>query len=78
MARKRSPENDYLCIRCGCPCDAAGTKHLGGGQGMKACGKKPHARLRSEWDAEMEADADAIRAILKGDRLGSVDLNLDE
>jgi hypothetical protein len=62
MARKRSPEHDYICIRCGCPCDAGGTRHLGGGRGMRACKNTPHVMLRSEYDAMIAADMAAFRA----------------
>lgn len=66
MARKRAPEHDYICIRCGCPCDPGGTKHIGGGQGMRACKQKPHAMLRSEWEAEVEAVVAGLRAHRRG------------
>lgn len=58
MARKRSPEHDYICRRCGCPCDF--TKHIGGGQGMRACGQAPDVVLRSAYEAEIKADLEAI------------------
>jgi hypothetical protein len=52
MGRKRQPHNDWICMRCGCPCDQAGTKHLGGGQGMRSCKKSPVPVLRSVLEAE--------------------------
>lgn len=55
MARKRSPEYDYICQRCGCACDEAGTRHLGGGQNMRACRRDPDPILRSEFEAEAAA-----------------------
>jgi hypothetical protein len=63
MSRKRSPENDYICQRCGCPCDPTGTRHLGGGQNMRACGLPPKPILRSE----MEAWASGVRDIVLQD-----------
>ena len=53
MGRKRSPENDWICQRCWCPCTADGARHVGGGQGMKACAKPQHVVLRSVLEAEM-------------------------
>lgn len=55
VARKRSAEFDWLCARCGCPCEAPGERcvHLGGGQGMKACGPIAVPVLRSEFEAQM-------------------------
>jgi len=53
MARKRAPEHDYICLRCGCPCDIGGTKHMGGGRGMKACRSAPVSILRSMYEAEV-------------------------
>jgi hypothetical protein len=61
MARKRSPEHDYICQRCGCPCDAGGTKHLGGGQGMRACRFAPDPILRSEHEREAAAVVRGLR-----------------
>lgn len=61
MARKRAPEHDYICRRCGCPCDEGGTKHLGGGQGMRACKRPPDPVLRSEYDADIALVAEAFR-----------------
>lgn len=65
MGRKRSPENDYICQRCGCPCDHDGSRHLGGGKGMRACRKQPNPILR----AVHEAEAAAIVADLRAGRL---------
>ena len=62
MARKRAPEHDYICMRCGCPCEADGSKHVGGGQGMKACGKPPVPILRGQ----LEAEARAVAAYIRG------------
>lgn len=65
MARKRSPEHDYICKVCTCPCDQYGSRHLGGGQNMRACKGPPQPVLRSEWEsmvAEFVAGAmDALR-----------------
>jgi hypothetical protein len=60
MARKRSPQYDFICIRCGCPCDEAGTRHFGGGQGMRACGKPPNPMLRSEYEADIRATLESV------------------
>jgi hypothetical protein len=61
LARKRSAEFDWVCVRCGCPCDPPGERvvHLGGGHGMRACG--PHAQpvLRSVFEEEMGAVAES-------------------
>jgi len=65
MARKRQPHWDYICMLCGCPCDEFGTKHEGGGQNMKACGKPPRPILRTEWEAMIAADVAAMRAMWK-------------
>lgn len=54
MARKRQPHNDWICLRCGCPCDQAGSRHLGGGQGMRSCKKSPVPMLRSALEAETQ------------------------
>lgn len=64
MGRKRPPEHDYICIRCGCPSSPPGpdAKHIGGGQGMRACKSAPHVMLRSEFDAMIAADMAALRA----------------
>lgn len=69
MARKRAPENDYICIRCGGAVDGpwAGAKHVSGGavRGQRACGKDPVVRLRSEWEAQQEAEAQSIAVMLR-------------
>lgn len=52
----------YVCRRCGCACDAAGSRHRGGGPGMKACGKTPDPVLRSELASEAAAVVAAARA----------------
>jgi hypothetical protein len=62
MARKRSPEHDYICQRCGCACDEYGTKHLGGGQGMRACRRTPDPILRSEHEREA---AELVQSLLR-------------
>lgn len=66
MARKRSPEHDWICRGCGCPCDQAGTKHLGGGQNMRACKRAPIPVLRSVYEAEAAAAVAAVRARRQG------------
>ena len=53
MSRKRPPEHDYICLRCGCACNPSGDRHLGGGPGMRACGLPPRPVLRSDWEAEV-------------------------
>lgn len=60
MARKRAPEHDWVCQRCGCPCNPPGhiqQVHVGGGQGMKACSLAPQPILRSVMEAEIAAVA---------------------
>lgn len=64
MARKRAPEHDYICIKCECPCDPAGERHVGGGQNMRAC-RSPKPMLRSEWEARITADAEAAVAAIR-------------
>jgi hypothetical protein len=60
MARKRPPEFDYICERCGCPCDFR--RHLGGGQGMRACKGPVRPVLRSVYEAEIaQAVSHALR-----------------
>lgn len=63
MARKRNPEHDYICIRCGCPSTMPGpdAKHIGGGRGMRACRKPPHVMLRRDYEAMIAADLASIR-----------------
>lgn len=58
--RRRPPEYDYICRRCGCACN--GRRHLGGGStAMRACGKPPDPVLRSVFKAEVREDVAAIR-----------------
>lgn len=65
MGRKRSPEHDYICRLCQCPCDSHGGRHLGGGDAdHTACGKPADPVLRSEWDAMMAADLAAVKAVI--------------
>lgn len=61
VVRKRGAEFDYLCMRCGCPCDPPGERpvHIGGGQGMKACGPVAVPVLRSEFEAQMADDVES-------------------
>ena len=62
MARRRPPEADYICRRCLCSCDVAGTRHLGGGsRGMHACAGPPLPVLRAWFDAEIAADVAVLR-----------------
>jgi hypothetical protein len=56
MGRKRAPQHDWICIRCGCPCEADGSRHLGGGQGMRSCKKSPRPMLRAEFEEMIRAD----------------------
>lgn len=61
MTRRRPPENDFICRRCGCACDAPGTRHLGGGsRDMRACGQPPEPVLRSELKAQTRAEVAAV------------------
>lgn len=69
MARKRSPENDYICMMCHCPTEPPGLRisdgrppvHLGGGSvDMRAC-KRARPILRSEFEAMVARDVAAIR-----------------
>lgn len=56
MGRKRSPEHDWICLRCECPCNPpwhSQQRHLGGGQNRKACRKPPNPILRADYDAMM-------------------------
>lgn len=65
MGRKRAPEDDYICMRCQCACDQAGTKHVGGGDANHtSCGKTPNPVLRADWDAMMSADLVAVRHVI--------------
>lgn len=64
MARKRAPEHDWICARCECPCDGAGSGHLGGGQNRRACKKTPMPVLRSKHEAMLaQSAADAAAAL---------------
>lgn len=69
MARKRSPEYDYICTRCGCPAEGDGSRHLGGGRGMRACKKQAGQPLPVQLRREFEAEAAAVVAQLRGRRL---------
>lgn len=61
MSRRRPPEHDYICRRCGCACNAAGTRHLGGGsRDMRACDRAPEPLLRSDFEAQIRADVAAV------------------
>ena len=65
MTRRRPPEADYICQRCQCACNPAGTKHIGGGDAAHtSCGKPPIPVLRADWDAMLARDAAAVRDIL--------------
>lgn len=61
MSRKRQPQYDYICRTCGCICNASGTKHTGGGPGMKSCGRTPVPILRSEFQESVRADLAGLR-----------------
>jgi hypothetical protein len=61
MARKRSAKYDYICRRCGCPCDFE--RHLGGGQNMRACKRPVDPVLRSEFEAEIRRDLECLRQV---------------
>jgi len=63
MSRNRAPEHDYICRRCGCACEEDGTRHLGGGPGMKACRWAPDPVLRAAYEAEIAADIAGLRAM---------------
>ena len=60
MARRRSADHDYICIRCGCPTDVIGSKHLGAGPGRKACDYPPNPMLRRDYDAMILNDLRGI------------------
>lgn len=62
MARRRTAEHDWICRRCLCICDPAGTRHEGGGPGMKACGLPPLPVLRSEHSSEIAAEVRGLLA----------------
>jgi len=68
MARKRSAEHDFICKVCNCPCEADGSRHLGGGQNMRACKGAPQPILRSEWDAMMAEMVACARDVIAGNR----------
>lgn len=66
MGRKRAPENDWICQRCGCPCMPAGVqrqRHIGGGQGMRACRAEPDPILRTDYEREV---AEAVSHLYRG------------
>lgn len=54
--------SDWICLRCGCQCAPDGSKHTAGGPGMKSCGKDPVPVRRTEFEAEAEGIAAAVRA----------------
>lgn len=60
MTRKRAAEFDWVCVRCGCPCDPPGDRavHIGGGPGMKACGPVAEPVLRSVFEQQMAEAAE--------------------
>lgn len=63
MARKRSPEHDWICRRCGCACTMPGApepRHVGGGQGLRACRWAPDPVLRADHEAEAAAVVAAL------------------
>jgi hypothetical protein len=64
MTRRRPPDCDYICRRCGCACNITGTRHLGGGsRDMRACKRSPDPILRADFEREIAADvAGALRA----------------
>jgi hypothetical protein len=63
MARKRSPEYDYICKRCLCACnDARPPRHISGGSAdFTACKKEPMPILRRDWEAGIKANVAAMR-----------------
>lgn len=64
MGRKRAPEHDWVCRGCRCPCEPPGVppaRHVGGGQGMKACAGPALPVLRSDLDAELAAEMGLLR-----------------
>lgn len=71
MARKRSPEHDYVCTVCGCPSEppGPGARHVGGGRGMRAC-RQARPMLRSEWQAVLDEFARDAAAAIRGPRFG--------
>lgn len=76
MGRKRSPECDWICTKCGCPCGPFPGGHVGGGQNRKACKGPSRPMLRADWEAMMaQAARDAVAAIRwrrNGSRPGNV------
>lgn len=67
MTRRRSPEYDYICRRCGCACDSIGHRHLGGGNAtMRACRRGPDPVLRREFEREICDDVAALRDRIHG------------
>lgn len=52
MGRKRAPEHDYICRRCGCPCESYPGRHVGGGQGMRSCRTTSDPVLRRDFEEE--------------------------
>lgn len=68
MARKRSPEHDWICRVCECPCDppVVDAKHVGGGQGMRACGRPPRPVLRSVFEADQREFVRAASEAIAG------------
>lgn len=61
MARKRSADHDWICMRCGCPCNPSPGPHIGGGQNMKACAGPSDPILRSVYEAEISAVVAGLR-----------------
>lgn len=68
MARKRAPEHDWICQRCECPCEppVPDAKHVGGGQGMRACKREPTPILRRDFEANMQESVQAAMDALAG------------
>lgn len=62
MTLRRPLKYAYICRRCGCSCDSAGTRHLGGGSSdMRACSEPPVPVLRTVAQAEARGAADEVR-----------------
>lgn len=59
-------EWQWVCRRCGCACSPDGSRHTGGGPGMRACRQQPDPIRRVEMKAEARAAIAAVR-----DRLGA-------
>lgn len=70
MGRKREPGFDWVCRRCECPCTPPGPggKHVGGGQGMRACRREPVPVLRRDLEAELGQAAAAVVAAIREHR----------